>query len=168
MSDQLDEFDHKILQQLQMNGRLSNQELAEIVGLSMSQCSRRRVALEQKGMIVGYFAQLHPEAERHPIVGMLEIKMTQYSQTVLDQFLHFIANEPMIRDVYKLTGSYDYLLKVTAEDLAQMSQLINQFATLDLGIGNFHTSIVLERVKENHQMMSQSVRLAHTKNDERN
>jgi DNA-binding Lrp family transcriptional regulator len=151
MSDQLDDFDHKILTQLQMNGRLSNQELAELVGLSMSQCSRRRVALEQKGMIVGYYAQLHPEAERHPIVGMLEIKLTQYSQMVLDQFLAFIEHEPMIRDVYKLTGSYDYLLKVTAEDLAQIT-------ALDLGIGNFHTSIVLERIKENHQMMSHIVR----------
>lgn len=158
MSDQLDDFDHKILSQLQMNGRLSNQELAEIVGLSMSQCSRRRMALEQKGMIVGYFAQLHPEAERHPIVGMLEIKLTQYSQAVLDQFLAFIQHEPMIRDVYKLTGSYDYLLKVSVEDLAQMSVLINKITALDLGIGNFHTSIVLERIKENHQMMCKIVR----------
>lgn len=154
MSNQLDEYDQKILQQLQANGRLSNQELAEIVGLSTSQCSRRRIALEQQGMVVGYFAQLHPSAERYPVMGVIEIKLLQYSTEILEKFLAFVEQESMIREVYKITGSYDYMLKVTVSDLNQMSQLINQLASLNIGIGNFNTSIVLERIKENHQMMN--------------
>lgn len=154
MSNQLDEYDYKILQQLQANGRLSNQELAEIVGLSTSQCSRRRIALEQQGMIVGYFAQLHPSAEPYPVMGIIEIKLAHYSPETLERFLECVKQEPMIREVYKVTGSYDYMLKVTVSDLNQMSQLINQLASMNLQIGNFHTSIVLERIKENHQMMN--------------
>lgn len=153
MSHSLDDYDYKILQHLQSNGRLSNQELAEIVGLSTSQCSRRRITLEQKGMIMGYYAQLHPHAEKQPIMGMIEIKFQHYSLETLEKFLGFVKEEPMIREVYKLTGSYDYVLKVTVEDLEQMSQLINQLMSLNINIGNFNTSIVLERVKENHQMM---------------
>lgn len=153
MSHSLDDYDYKILQHLQSNGRLSNQELAEIVGLSTSQCSRRRITLEQKGMIMGYYAQLHPHAEKQPIMGMIEIKFQHYSLETLEKFLGFVKDEPMIREVYKLTGSYDYVLKVTVEDLEQMSQLINQLMSLNINIGNFNTSIVLERVKENHQMM---------------
>lgn len=153
MSHSLDDYDYKILQHLQSNGRLSNQELAEIVGISTSQCSRRRIALEQKGMIMGYYAQLHPHAEKQPIMGMIEIKFQHYSLETLEKFLGFVKDEPMIREVYKLTGSYDYVLKVTVEDLEQMSQLINQLMSLNINIGNFNTSIVLERVKENHQMM---------------
>ncbi|WP_336935576.1 Lrp/AsnC family transcriptional regulator [Acinetobacter soli] len=153
MSHSLDDYDYKILQHLQSNGRLSNQELAEIVGLSTSQCSRRRIALEQKGMIMGYYAQLHPHAEKQPIMGMIEIKFQHYSLETLEKFLGFVKDEPMIREVYKFTGSYDYVLKVTVEDLEQMSQLINQLMSLNINIGNFNTSIVLERVKENHQMM---------------
>ncbi|WP_288391766.1 Lrp/AsnC family transcriptional regulator [uncultured Acinetobacter sp.] len=153
MSHSLDDYDYKILQHLQSNGRLSNQELAEIVDLSTSQCSRRRIALEQKGMIMGYYAQLHPHAEKQPIMGMIEIKFQHYSLETLEKFLGFVKDEPMIREVYKLTGSYDYVLKVTVEDLEQMSQLINQLMSLNINIGNFNTSIVLERVKENHQMM---------------
>lgn len=153
MSHSLDDYDYRILQHLQSNGRLSNQELAEIVGLSTSQCSRRRITLEQKGMIMGYYAQLHPHAEKQPIMGMIEIKFQHYSLETLEKFLGFVKDEPMIREVYKLTGSYDYVLKVTVEDLEQMSQLINQLMSLNINIGNFNTSIVLERVKENHQMM---------------
>lgn len=153
MQHHLDEYDYKILQQLQANGRLSNQELAEVVGLSTSQCSRRRIALEQRGMIVGYYAQLHPDADQHPIMGMIEIKLSQYQPEMLRQFLHFIRQEPLICDVYKLTGSYDYLLKVMVRDLSEMSSLIGKLSSLDIGISNFNTSIVLERIKENHQMM---------------
>ena len=51
MTIELDDFDQKIIHHLQMNGRLANQELAELVGLSTSQCSRRRVQLEQKKII---------------------------------------------------------------------------------------------------------------------
>ncbi|CAG68212.1 MULTISPECIES: Lrp/AsnC family transcriptional regulator [Acinetobacter] len=154
MSQGLDDYDYKILRHLQSNGRLSNQELSEIIGLSTSQCSRRRIALEQKGMIIGYFAQVHPQAEKQPIMGMIEIKLQHYSLETLEKFLDFVKNESMIREVYKLTGSYDYVLKVTVEDLNQMSQLINQLMSLNISIGNFNTSIVLERIKENHQMMN--------------
>lgn len=154
MNDYLDEYDYKILQHLQCNGRLSNQELAEIIGLSTSQCSRRRIALEQNGMIQGYYAQLHPDAELQPIMGMIEIKLLQYSDEVLNRFLDFVQHENMIREVYKLTGNFDYLLKVMVRDLNEMSQLINKLTTLKIGVSNCHTSIVLERIKENYQMMN--------------
>ncbi|WP_432209317.1 Lrp/AsnC family transcriptional regulator, partial [Acinetobacter variabilis] len=58
----MDKFDWKIIQALQKNGRLTNQEIGDLIGLSASQCSRRRQLLEQKGIILGYSACIHPEA----------------------------------------------------------------------------------------------------------
>lgn len=153
MTFHIDDYDAKILQHLQSNGRLNNHELAELIGLSPSQCSRRRIALEQKGMIVGYFAQLHPDAEQ-PIMGMIEIKLSHYNAQIMRTFLNFVEQQQCIRDVYKLTGNYDYMLKVAVQDLAQMSDLINQLAALDIQMTNLNTSIVLERIKENQQMIN--------------
>ena len=65
-----------------------------------------------------------------------------------------MEHAPTIRAIYKITGSYDYILKVTIQNLNQMSLLVNQLASLNIGIGNFNTSIVLERIKENHLMMN--------------
>ena len=87
-------------------------------------------------------------------MGMIEIKLLQYSDDVLNRFLDFVQHENMIREVYKLTGNFDYLLKVMVRDLNEMSQLINKLTTLKIGVSNCHTSIVLERIKENYQMMN--------------
>ena len=59
----IDDFDLKILTLLQANGRLTNQELSDLIGLSASQCSRRRIALEQAQLILGYHARLAPNAQ---------------------------------------------------------------------------------------------------------
>ena len=73
MIDELDDFDKKIIHHLQLNGRLANQELAELVGLSTSQCSRRRIYLEQTKVITGYYAQVALSADPTPIMGIIEV-----------------------------------------------------------------------------------------------
>lgn len=70
----IDDFDMKILTLLQANGRLTNQELSELVGLSASQCSRRRISLEQAQLIRGYHARLAPEAVGLGLVGLIEVE----------------------------------------------------------------------------------------------
>lgn len=69
---QIDDYDLKMLTLLQTNGRLTNQELSELIGLSASQCSRRRIALEQTGQILGYHARLAPNAIALECLGLIE------------------------------------------------------------------------------------------------
>lgn len=148
MSQNLDDNDRRILALLRDNGRLTNQELADLIGLSASQCSRRRIALEQAGMILGYHAQLAPQADGAPVMGMIEVRLQSHSPEIVERFHAFVAQESAIRDAFKLTGDYDYLLKVSAQDLAGLSELIRQLAGLRDCVGHLRTAVVLERLKE--------------------
>ena len=76
----IDDFDMKILTLLQANGRLTNQELSELVGLSASQCSRRRISLEQAQLIRGYHARLAPEAVGLGLVSLIEVSLLTHTQ----------------------------------------------------------------------------------------
>ena len=84
MKHAIDEHDRKMLDLLRDNGRLTNQELADLVGLSASQCSRRRIALEQAGLILGYHAHLAPVAEGTPVMGMVEVRLHSHSPEAVE------------------------------------------------------------------------------------
>ncbi|MCH7329133.1 Lrp/AsnC family transcriptional regulator [Acinetobacter modestus] len=149
MSVELDDFDQKIIHYLQMNGRLANQELAELVGLSTSQCSRRRIQLEQNKIITGYYAQIALSADPTPIMGIIEVKLQNYNDATHDRFVEFLLNEPAVKDIHKLTGSYDFVLKVAVKNLDEMVKLIGILSSSNFGVSNLNTSIVLEKLKEN-------------------
>lgn len=122
----IDDFDMKILTLLQANGRLTNQELSDLVGLSASQCSRRRISLEQAQLIRGYHARLAPEAVGLGLVGLIEVSLTQHGQEQIDSFHQMLEEVDAILDAYKTTGDADYLLKVAVADLPALDDLISQ------------------------------------------
>lgn len=148
MNDTMDDNDRRMLALLRDNGRLTNQELADLIGLSASQCSRRRIALEQAGLILGYHAQLSPEADGTPVMGVVEVRLVNHAQEAVEAFSAFVHTEAAIRDVLKLTGDYDYLLKVAVADLAELSRLIRELSSLRHSVSHLRTSVVLERLKE--------------------
>lgn len=82
----IDDFDLKILTLLQTNGRLTNQELSELVGLSASQCSRRRIALEQAQLILGYHARLSPNAVGLECLGLIEVRLINHTSEYVERF----------------------------------------------------------------------------------
>lgn len=143
----IDEYDVKILTLLQENGRLTNQELSDIVGLSPSQCSRRRISLEQQQLILGYHARLSPKALKQEIMAIVEIKLINHEDKNSSKFHDFIVNQPTIIDAYKTTGEADYSLKMVVEDLTHLNDLISRLFQTKL-ISHIKTSIVLERIKE--------------------
>jgi len=143
----IDQYDVKMLTLLQENGRLTNQELSEIVGLSPSQCSRRRISLEQQQLILGYHARLAPKALKQEIMAMIEVKLTSHEDENSSQFHEFISNEKTIVDAYKTTGEADYSVKMVVEDLTHLNNLISRLFQTKL-ISHIKTSIVLDRIKE--------------------
>lgn len=155
MNEELDHYDQKIIQQLQQNGRLSNQDLADLIGLSTSQCSRRRTTLEQKKIITGYYAQIALKADPSPITGMIEVSIRNHYGDGFEKFLEFMLDEPRIRDAYKLTGNADFLIKVAVKNLDEMSQLISKISSHHFQISDITTSIVLEKLKENSIRLSE-------------
>ncbi|WPC75166.1 Lrp/AsnC family transcriptional regulator [Vibrio porteresiae] len=152
-SYQIDEYDIKMLTLLQENGRLTSQELSELVGLSPSQCSRRRIQLEQQQLILGYQARLSPQALKQEVVAMVEVKLLSHEEENARRFLEYIHSEAAIFDAYKTTGDGDYSLRCVVSDLANLNDLINRiFSTRT--IAHIKTSVVLDRVKENGIVIS--------------
>lgn len=149
MAAELDDFDRKILTLLQANGRLTNQELADLVGLSASQCSRRRINLEQAHWIQGYHARLAPHAVGVGIMGLIEVRLVSHAPAAASSFHQRVATEPAVLDAFKTTGDYDYLLKVAVPDLPALSRLLSELVQAHESVAHVRTSIVLERIKEN-------------------
>ncbi|MGX9417964.1 Lrp/AsnC family transcriptional regulator [Vibrio sp. RC27] len=144
----IDEYDVKILTLLHENGRLTNQELSDLVGLSPSQCSRRRISLEQQQLILGYHARLAPKALKQEIMATVEVKLSSHEEINSSKFHDMVSTEPTIIDAYKTTGDADYSLKMVVADLASLNELISRLFQTKL-ISHIKTSIVLERIKEN-------------------
>jgi DNA-binding Lrp family transcriptional regulator len=143
----IDEFDLKILTLLQANGRLSNQDLSDLVGLSASQCSRRRIALEQAGLILGYHARLAPQAMNTEMVAMIEVSLASHNPETTALFETFVMQEGAIVDVYKTTGDADYGLKVAVAGLIELNNLMGRLTGTGT-IGHQKTAVVLQRLKE--------------------
>ncbi|ATA20301.1 MAG: Lrp/AsnC family transcriptional regulator [Gibbsiella quercinecans] len=145
----IDDFDMKILTLLQANGRLTNQELSDLVGLSASQCSRRRISLEQAQLIRGYHARLAPEAVGLGMVGLIEVSLTHHGHERVDSFHELLEQADAVLDAYKTTGDADYLLKVAVADLAALSDFISKTLLTHSSVGHVKTAVVLNRIKEN-------------------
>jgi len=149
----VDDYAHKILPLLQSNGRLTNQELSDLVGLSASQCSRRRINLEQANLILGYHARLSPDAIGLGMVGLIEVRLINHTAEYVESFHRMVEQEQAIVDAYKTTGDADYLLKVAVADLKSLSALISQLVAGHQSVSHVKTSVVLGRMKENGLMM---------------
>ncbi|NVK55080.1 MAG: Lrp/AsnC family transcriptional regulator [Alteromonadaceae bacterium] len=143
----IDDYDKQILKLLRDNGRLTNQELGEMIGLSASQISRRRIQLEQHNFIIGYSARISPAALNLDISSILEITLAEASPEAVSAFYDLVKQTPAILDMYKTTGNADFILKVAVAELSDLSALISELAAHKT-VGHIRTAVVLERLKE--------------------
>lgn len=144
----LDGFDISLLAALQQNGRLTNQELGDRIGLSPSQCSRRRAALEASGLIRGYRAELAAEALGFRLLVFINVTLTAHSGDNARSFRALVARTEEVQEAYALTGDTDYLLKVVVPDLKDLSALVNDVLLPHDSVARVRSSIVLDRLKE--------------------
>ena len=144
----LDGFDLALLAALQEDGRLTNQELAERVNLSASQCSRRRLRLEQEGVVRGYRAVLSARALHLTIVAFVQVTLAAHSKENAENFKQLVRQRPEILDGYTLTGEADYLLRVVTADLEALSDFVNEVLLPHPAVARVQSRIVLDRLKE--------------------
>ena len=112
----LDRIDLRILRELQKDGRITNVDLAKIVGISAPPCLRRVRALEESGFIRGYHADVAPDKLGFGITVFIEVSLVNHTENDLSHFAKLVEGWPQVRECYMLTGDYDFLLKVVAED----------------------------------------------------
>jgi DNA-binding Lrp family transcriptional regulator len=148
----VDAFDLKILGALQDDGRLTNQELADLAGLSASQCSRRRMRLEEEKVISGYHADLSSEALGFGVIAFIQVTLATHSPDNSKRFRTLVNRIDEIQEAYSLTGDADYVLKAVLRDLKDLSNLVNDVLMPHQSVAHVRSSIVLDRLKESTRL----------------
>jgi Lrp/AsnC family leucine-responsive transcriptional regulator len=145
----LDTYDKHILEILQQEGRISNQELAERIGLSPSPCLRRVRALEDVGIIAGYRALLDAKALGLNLIAFISISMDRHTPERFTNFDAQIAALPEVLECSLITGrDADYQLKVIVRDMdVYQDLLLNKLTRID-GVSGVHSSFVLRQIVE--------------------
>lgn len=143
----LDAIDRKILAALQADSRVTMQELADKVGLSISPCHRRVKVLEQRGVISGYMALVDQKAVGLPVSVFISIKLIRQKEEDLARFAKAIAKWDEVLECYLMTGNRDYLLRVVSADLASYEAFLKTKLTRLDGIASIESSFALSQVK---------------------
>ncbi len=143
----LDAVDLKILALLQVDGRISINDLAAKVGLSPSPCLRRVRILEKSGVIARYVAVLDQRAAGLPVSVFISVKLEKQKEDLLDKFAKTIARWPEVLECYLMTGPRDYWLRVVVPDLAAYERFLKTKLTRLEGIASIESSFALEQVK---------------------
>lgn len=146
--ERLDDFDRKILALLQVDARLTNNDLSERVNLSPSQCSRRRQRLEEDGFISGYRATLDRDRLGFSLVSVISVTLATHNRDNARRFGELLARLPEVQEAHALTGEMDYFLKVVTPDLKALSRFVNEELLPHDSVQHVKTAIVLETLKE--------------------
>ncbi len=144
---EIDRYDRRILDELQRDGRISNQELAERIGLSPAPCLRRVRALERSGLIVGYRALLDARQLGLSLMALIHISMDRHTPERFANFDRLVAELPEVMECLLITGQdADYQLKVVVRDMDAFQALLLERITRIEGVSGVHSSFVLRRV----------------------
>ncbi len=146
----LDAVDRKIIRALQVNGRMTNLDLAAAVNLSPSPCLRRLRLLEQSGAISGYSVDVDARAYGLPVTVMVRISLDKHTKDVVDHFEAQMKRIPEVLECMVMTGLSDYLLRVVVSDLEGYERFVRERLHPIGGIGSIDTSFVYGVVKRTH------------------
>lgn len=147
----LDRVDRQILMELQRNGRLSNQDLADKVALSPSPCLRRVRRLEEEGYIENYVALVNPEKVGLKLMAYVTIRLNKVfraSHSPVSDFARDVQGWPEVVECYAMSGDMDYLLRVQVEDLTQFSRFAMDTLMQHPAVVDMRSSFTLQRIKE--------------------
>ncbi|MEP4147707.1 MAG: Lrp/AsnC family transcriptional regulator [Halioglobus sp.] len=144
----MDRAEVEILRALQTDGRVSNVELADKVGLSESPCFRRVRNLEESGVIAGYRAQVNQRSIGLQVTAFVLITLDKQDDKKQRAFLAEVEAEEHIVECHAMSGSHDYLLKVVARNMDHFSELSMQRILKFSGVRNIESNFSLLAVKE--------------------
>jgi len=146
----LDDIDLRILETLQEDGRITNVDLAEKVGITAPPCLRRVRALEEAGFIRGYHADLNAEAMGFGLTVFAMVGLHSQAESDLKAFEELVAGWPLVRETYMLNGEIDFILKIVARDLAQFQSFLTTHLTPAPNVDSVKTSLSIRCAKKLH------------------
>ncbi|WCE06009.1 winged helix-turn-helix transcriptional regulator [Pseudoxanthomonas sp. JBR18] len=140
----LDRIDINILAELQRNGRVTNADLAERVGLSASPCLARVKRLERAGYIAGYGARLDLAKLFRVQVVYTSVTLVNHRREDFDKFEHGLRSIDELNECHLVSGGFDYLLKFVVRDVAHYQELIETLLDRNIGISKYFSYIVIK------------------------
>jgi DNA-binding Lrp family transcriptional regulator len=143
----LDAIDRKILKELQEDGRITNVDLADHVGISAPPCLRRMRALEEAGYIKGYRALLDEKLLGYEVTVFAMVHLASQADADLQAFEAFVQSKPVVRECWMLSGEIDFILKCVAPDLRTFQAFVAEL-TAAPHVRNVKTSLVLRVAKD--------------------
>ncbi|CAL95681.1 Lrp/AsnC family transcriptional regulator [Azoarcus olearius] len=151
--ERLDEIDRKILRELRSDGRISNQKLAERIGLSPTPCWNRVRALEAAGIITEYVAVLDQRALGMPDTVIIEVQLERHDDAVFQAFGDALVELPEVMEAYLVTGEYDYLIKVAVSGTEGYERFLRQKLYKIRGIRHSRSTFALRCLKRAHSVV---------------
>jgi len=142
----LDKLDRELLRLLQADGRLTNAELAQRIGLSASAAFRRLQRLEQCGVIAGYSATLDGEAIGKPTTVFIEVTLASQVSTALDAFERAVAACDDVLECHLMSGDFDYLLRVAVADMRDYERVHRQRVAAFPHVARIRTAFAMRAV----------------------
>ena len=145
--EQVDDTNRKILEKLQSNGRLSNVDLSDQIGLSESPTFRRVKQLEDSGVITGYAALVDQRMLGLDVTAFVLVNMEKQSESATASFHASVATEPHIIECHAMSGAHDYLMKVVARNIDHFSEICMQRILKFSGVLHVESSFSLREFK---------------------
>ena len=143
----IDRIDRQILSLLQAEGRMTNVELADRVGLTAPPCLRRVRALEETGVIQGYRAQLDAARLGYPITVFAMVSLRSQAEHDLAAFERHVGAIPEVRECHMLNGEIDFILKIVAADLNAFQTILTTQLTAAPNVAGVKTSLTIRTAK---------------------
>jgi Lrp/AsnC family transcriptional regulator, leucine-responsive regulatory protein len=147
-SSELDKIDHRILETVAQDGRISITDLAAAVGLSKTPCQLRLKRLVSEGYIDGFRAVLNPLKLGLDHVAFAEVKLTNTSEEALRSFNAAVKKIREVEECHMIAGRFDYLLKVRTRDIGRYRRVLGELISTLPYVASTSTNVAMEAVKE--------------------
>jgi len=144
LSTRLDRIDMKILASLQKNGRITNLDLADAVGLSASPCLKRVKRLEQAGYVASYGAMLNIQKIGETVTVFTEITLTDHTTEYFVRFETALRRTEEVMECHLVSGGYDYLVKFVTRGLTHYQSVMEALLERNIGIAKYFSYVVLK------------------------
>jgi DNA-binding Lrp family transcriptional regulator len=148
MSIKLDQIDHKVLEILQQNAKITNAQLSKEIGLSPAPTLERVKKLETAGIIESYHAQLNRDKVGLGVTTFVTITLTGHKKQVTESFVFQINLIPEVIECHHVTGSGDFLLKIIAKDISSYQKLMLEKINEIEEVAGTQTMVILSTFKE--------------------
>lgn len=143
----LPEKDQAILRELQVDSRLTMQQLAARVGMSTSACWRRVKALEESGVIERYAALVNPREAGFMLSSMTMVSLARHEEKNVENFEREVLRHPEILECFATSGEADFHLRVVVEDIDAYNRFLDDFIFKLPGVSQVRSNIVLKEIK---------------------